>query len=126
MSYLLDTNILIAYLRDDEDVVRELTTWKSENAVLFLSVITEIELLSLPNLTEQEIKIIRNFIREFTVVPLDSNLAFIASEIRRKTNLKIADAIVTGTSRITQSILVTRDKEILSKASAYVRCVSIS
>ena len=125
MSYLIDTNIIIGYFNDNEKIVKKLHSLRSVNEVLFISVITQIELLSLSDLSDYEIEVINKFLREFTVINLDSNVAVIASEIRRKTNLKLGDAIVTGSAILTKSTLLTMDKEILSKAQLHVECQTV-
>jgi predicted nucleic acid-binding protein len=125
VSYLIDTNIIIGYFNDNEKIVKKLHSLRSVNEVLFISVITQIELLSLSDLSDYEIEVINKFLREFTVINLDSNVAVIASEIRRKTNLKLGDAIVTGSAILTKSTLLTMDKEILSKAQPHVECQTV-
>ncbi len=119
--FTLDTNVLISYLRGDTMVVDQLLRWRTGNARFFISVISEIEILAFPRLTEEEESKIRRFLQEFTVISLDSQLAKLVAEIRRGSKLKLGDSIVVATALLTKSVLITQDKEILKKAKSIVR-----
>jgi predicted nucleic acid-binding protein len=102
-------------------VVDQLLRWRTGNARFFISVISEIEILAFPRLTEEEESKIRRFLQEFTVISLDSQLAKLVAEIRRGSKLKLGDSIVVATALLTKSVLITQDKEILKKAKSIVR-----
>ena len=121
----LDSNVLISYLNDDPRIADQLLKWRDSNMHFFISVITEIEILSLPRLTADEINRIRRFLREFTIIPIDSQLGKLASEIRRKCRLSLGDSIIIATAQLTNSVLVTQDMEIIHKAKGLVRLQSI-
>ncbi len=123
--FTIDTNILILYFNDDEKIVRQFLNWRKANAHFFISVITEIETLSLPRLTSEEISKIQRFLREFTIIPLDSQLGKIAADIRRQYRLAIGDSVIIATAQLTNSTLVTQDKGIIRKAKNLVSIQSI-
>lgn len=121
----LDSNVLIGYLNGDKKIADRLLAWRGKKARFFISVITEIEILSLPKLSAKEISKIREFLREFTIIPLDSQLATICSEIRRQRNLRLGDSAVVATALLTNSTLITQDREIIRKSKNLIRAQSI-
>lgn len=123
--FTLDSNILISYLNDDEKIVKQLLNWRNDKKHFFISVITEIEVLSLPLLTYEETNKIERFLREFTIIPLDSQLGRIAAEVRRKYKLNLGDSVIVATTQLTSSTLVTQDKEIVQKARNLIRIQTI-
>lgn len=63
--------------------------------------------------------------REFTIIPLDSQLGKIAADIRRQHRLAIGDSVIIATAQLTNSTLVTQDKEIIRKVKNLVSIQSI-
>lgn len=116
----LDSNILIAYLNGDEKIVQAFATWRATNVGFLISVITQIETLSLPNISDGEIERIERFLGEFTILPLDTQLARIAADIRRLTRLSLGDSIVAATAKFTNFSLITNDRELIRKANGVV------
>src|SRR3989344_193285 len=119
--FTLDTNILIAHFNDEPKVEAFLRSVRAEGKRLFISVVTEIELLALPRLTPEEIEAIERLLREFSAVPLDSQLGKLTASVRRTTKLALGDSVVVATAVFTNSTLVTRDREILKRAKGIVR-----
>ncbi len=78
----------------------------------YISVITEIELFSYPELTESEAKIIRNFMRRVSSVPLDDAVRDFAIHIRKHYNIKLPDSIICATALSKKSLLITNDKKL--------------
>jgi len=76
-------------------------------------------------LTIEEIGKIQRFLREFSVIPLDSQLGRIAAEIRRQCKLNLGDSIITATAQLTNSNLVTRDRELIKKSKNLIRIQTI-
>lgn len=116
----LDTNILIAYCADDELAVRYVSARRRGGTSLFISVVTEIELLSFTGLKPGDVANIERALRELTIVSLDSQLGRIAADIRRRSGLRLADSVVVATAKLTGSKLATLDKEILRKTRGIV------
>ena len=117
---VLDTNILIAYFNGDERIANRFIKWRKTGVRFFISVITEIELSSLPKLTSSELTIIQNLVREFTIIPLDSQLGKLTADLRRQTSLSLGDSVIVATAELTGARLATRDKNIIKKARRFV------
>jgi predicted nucleic acid-binding protein len=106
---VLDTNSII-------DLFNDLTPLESFEQVLrgteqLISVITEIELLSFPRITEEQETQIKLFLKERKTVPLTEEIKRKAIEFRRKTNKKLPDSIIVASSSVSNATLLTRDKE---------------
>lgn len=117
--FTLDSNIVIGYLNGDDKIARQLANWRNNKVPLFISVITEIEVLSHPKLRPEEITKIKRFIREFTAVPVDHQVGEIAAAIRRKTKISVGDSLVVATAILTHSSLVSRDEGLIKKAKNF-------
>ena len=107
----IDTNILIAYIGGEEVIVNRIKEWREKGVILFVSSITECELLSYPRLSQEEEGTIERLIREhFTTVPFDSVRARKAAAIRRMLpSLKLPDAAIGALALETKTALVTRN-----------------
>src|SRR3989344_1522111 len=106
----IDTNILIAYLGGDSEIVTTLSNWKALGRPLFLSAVVESEVLSFKAWTDQEKEATELFLEEnFTPIPFDRALARVAAAIRRETKLKFPDAAIAATALYTLNPLVTRN-----------------
>lgn len=107
----IDTNILIAYLGGEENVILAIKEWRRNGITLFISSITECELLSYPKLTQKEEKRMEQFLLEnFIAFPFDGVRARKAALIRRTLpSLKLPDAAIAALAKETYSTLVTRN-----------------
>lgn len=111
IRFTVDTNILIAYIGGEERIVDQIRGWRENGATLFISSITECELLSYPKLTsEEEIKI-EYFLKDHVIaVPFDGIRARHAALIRRTTSpLKLPDAAIAAVALEMNTPLVTRN-----------------
>jgi len=88
-NILVDTNLIILGIGGNERV-RELL----EDHSLFISVITEIELLSIPFQRTQEERLMREFISNCFIVDLDSEIKIQTIQLRKGHKIKIPDAIM--------------------------------
>ena len=102
----VDTNILILLLSGDPDIAKILDGKK-----LVISVITELELKSFPQISEKGLKIIDNLVNECQVIHLNQEVKKLAVEIRRARNLKLPDAIVAASASYAKLPIFTADKE---------------
>jgi predicted nucleic acid-binding protein len=107
--YTLDTNAIIYYLKDDADAAGPLSEIFSEDAPLYISAITEVELFGFPNLSEREGNQIEAVLRTMAVIPLDSQIARTAGYIRRTYRSGIADSVIAATALFTGTKLLTRN-----------------
>ena len=107
--YTFDTNTIIYYLKDDAKAVQTIEEIMASNPTLYISTITELELLSLSSLTSRELKSINSFLPIFSILSVDSQIAKIAASVRRNYKLKTPDSIIAATALFTQSTLLTRN-----------------
>ena len=104
-KYLLDTNSVIYALKQG---------YVFPDGEYFISIITEIELLSFPSLTDKDVENIRCALTNFKIIELTSIVKTETIKIRKKTKLKLPDSIIVATAIINEAILVTSDKKILN------------
>lgn len=110
ITHLWDTNTVIYYLQQQfpphaEAYIDQLTT-QSNPAI---SAITEIELLCWKSASENDFKIIQNFIHDSWVFELDQPVKVTAAALRRNYSIKLADAIIAATSIVFNLTLITRN-----------------
>jgi predicted nucleic acid-binding protein len=108
---VIDTNSIIDLFND----LIPLETFEQalRGTKQLVSVITEIELLSFPRITEEQEISIKLFLTELEIVPLTEEIKHKAIEFRRKTNKKLPDSIIAATSIAANAVLVTSDKNLL-------------
>lgn len=108
-KYLIDTNILI-YLTKSEipeaqiDFIDQILK-NSFN----ISVITKIEFLGWNKHTEQGYLLSKEILAEAEAIELNKIITEKAIDIKRKTNLKLGDAIIGATALEYEFILITRN-----------------
>jgi predicted nucleic acid-binding protein len=107
--YTLDTNAIIYYLDEEPSVVPLLDPILGHDRAIFVSVVTELELLSHPGLTEEDREEIQQLLMSVVIFPLESRLAQLAGALRRQYHLKTPDSIVAATALLTRTTLVTRN-----------------
>jgi predicted nucleic acid-binding protein len=99
---LLDTNIVLYFLGGR--LVNPLPSGQ-----YFVSVITEIELLSYPSLSSDEETQIIEFLNKITVVGIDNNIKNLTIALRKQYKLRLPDAIIAATAQKLNAILFTND-----------------
>jgi hypothetical protein len=107
--YTLDTNVIIYYLKQNDPAADSLYTVFSSQSPVYLSAMSELELLSLPSLRQDEFLSIGRFINRLITIPLDSRTARVAATIRRRVPIKSPDAAIAATAIITGTTLITRN-----------------
>ena len=107
---VLDTNILIAYLKGEPEVVAALGQWRREGRGLVVSSISFAEVLALPALSGSEVQVVTRFLRTFLCIAFDERLAEKAARLARLYRLKIPDAAVAATAVDCAMPLVSRDQ----------------
>lgn len=103
-SFVADTNFLIDIHEGKEKVEPFL------DGTVIVSVISEIELLGWPSITELEKQGLRSLLDDCVLFDLTTEVRRIAIEIRQKTKVKTPDAIIAATSKYLQMPLITSDK----------------
>ncbi|PSP24289.1 MAG: PIN domain nuclease [Cyanobacteria bacterium SW_8_48_13] len=91
----------------------------------FVSVITEIELLSYPSLGSYEEMQIRKFLRNTTVVRIENYIKERAIAFRKIYRLKLADAIIKATAKSLDATWFTNDLELTNLTEIRTQSVSI-
>ena len=103
-SIVLDTNIVLYLLNGDEEISSILNGMQ-----LFVSVITEIELLGYKGISDQDKEKIKYFLSECSVISLNTEIKDICIIIKQNSKAKTPDAIVASTALFLQLPLITAD-----------------
>jgi len=106
-SLLLDTNAALYALGGDETLASFINQKE-----LFLSIISEPELLLYKKLTLKENKAILSFLSELKIENISEDIKQHTIQIRKSTNLKLPDCIIAVTSMALNIPLVTSDKQL--------------
>ena len=107
--------MILYFLKGDRTL---LTIFEENN--LFVSVITEIELLSYSELTKNELVEIKLFLEQCSSINLSDSIKLKAIEVRKEFGFKIPDAIILASSMIMNSPLLTADRDFKAVESADV------
>lgn len=110
IDYLVDTNILIYHtigLPITIDFIKNLVTQRVFN----ISIVTKIEFLGWDKHTPEGIEKCRRLIESANVFPLDEDVANKAIELKRKTKIKLADAVIAATAVLNRLKLATRNAD---------------
>lgn len=110
MNLLLDTDVLIYFLRGDKRV-RFLFTLHDR---FYYSYVTKKELLKKPGLSQGERKKILNLLRRLRQVSITSDIASLADSLLRRhrsKGLQIADALIAATAIKIDAFLATYNQK---------------
>jgi predicted nucleic acid-binding protein len=80
----------------------------------FISVISELELLAYPNITEDEEKRIKALLEDVTIIEFPATVKKQAIDLRKRHNLKLPDAIIAATALSLSATLLTNDQRLLA------------
>ena len=116
--FVIDTNIFILRINDR---LAELLP----RGEIICSVITEIELLSFPELTSSEETLIRAALAKVVIYGIDQDIKEEAIRLRRKSRLKLPDAIIAATAICHDAVLVTNDAELYNTPSLQSRGLAV-
>lgn len=103
-KFVLDTNVALYYLGNR-------LAQPLPSGIYFVSVITEMELLSYPGLSEAETVEISNFLSRLTLVMLEEGIKNSAIQLRREHRLKLPDSIIAATALDLDATLLTNDRQ---------------
>lgn len=118
MNFLLDTNTII-YLINDR-LAMPLPAGRYG-----VSVITEIELLSFPDLKVDEEQRIRAFLAVADRVAVSEPIRDQAIALRRLHRLKIPDAIIAATAMVGNAVLFSNDGKLASIPNLQLRAIPL-
>ncbi|MEA5620081.1 type II toxin-antitoxin system VapC family toxin [Cronbergia sp. UHCC 0137] len=116
--YVIDTNVTLYLLGG-----RLLNTLPVGE--FYLSVISEIEMLSYPAISAEEELKIQHFLSQVIVVGLDKDLKNAVIKLRKQYRLKLPDAIICATALIYDAVLLSNDLQLASVAEISVDTVQI-
>lgn len=105
-NILLDTNIVLYLLNGEETLIPLL-----EEKNLFLSFITQLELLGARYLKPNDILQIKQFISECTVIDITPGIKEFAINIRQNYTIKLPDCIIIAISLWLNMPLITADQD---------------
>lgn len=106
----IDTNILIAYLNNETEVVNTIDRLFANGTTLFLPASVMIELLSFTQWDDHERTYVRLFLDTgFYFVPMDQELSLLTARIRRQARIKLPDASIVATALFTRTPLLTHN-----------------
>ena len=105
-SLLIDTNIAL-YLLSGDDTLSEVLDGK----IVYLSFISELELLSYPGLTKHDEEILVQFISDCIVIDVNKEIKIKTIELRRTYRLKLPDAIIAATASYLKQPIMTADSD---------------
>lgn len=103
MRALLDTNILIDYLNGIDAAREEIDRYQAP----LISLVSWMEVMAGAKPAEEPV--VRAFLRQFELVPLDASVAESAVRIRREHRVRLPDAIVWASAQVRSALLVTRN-----------------
>ena len=107
MKYLLDTNALI-YLQKSKIANGLPVGWYA------YSVISEIELLSWPQMQPEHERVWRGLLAPLYRVELDAAVREMAIRLRRERRLKLPDAVIAASALVLDATLLTNDQQLLA------------
>ena len=118
MNFVLDTNTII-YLQ------KGLLAEGLPLGGYFLSIISEIELLSFPDLTPQQEQALRDLLAELSIVTIDQGIRDAAIGLRRQHRLRIPDAVIAATALTLGAELLTNDTKLAQTPGLRCRTLAL-
>lgn len=103
-NYLLDTNTIIYALNQGV---------KLPHGKYFVSIITEMELLSYSHLTKSDEEVLKRVLCQFESIEITQSIKEKTIQIRKSSKLKLPDSIIVASALDKDAILVTSDKQLL-------------
>lgn len=111
-KYLLDTCFLIGLQQRNPEALHMLEEYALVLPDCAYSVITRIELLSFPALTQEDEITVRALLSAMRALPLSESVEEEAIHIRRQRRVKLPDALILGTARAHGLKLLTLDRHL--------------
>lgn len=102
----LDTNIILYLLGGDETLARFLNQKK-----LYISIITELELLGYSGITKKEEKVITEFLTQCKIISITNSIKEETVRVRKTYNTKLPDSIIIATALHLDLPLITSDSD---------------
>lgn len=106
-SLFVDTNILF-YLISGDETIAELLNGKH----IYISFITELELLGYKELGESDLRVIQKLIKEATIIDINAAIKAEVISLRKQYKIKLPDAIIVASALYAGLPLVAADKQL--------------
>ena len=107
-SFLVDTNIALYLLGGDVTIANIL-----DSSTIYLSFITQLELLGYSGISASEQKKVKSFINDCVVVDITEEIKIKTITIRQNYKLKLPDCIIAATAQFLDIPLLTADKDFM-------------
>ena len=122
MKYLYDTNIFIDYLAEEPAVLPLFSElFLSQNEVIISSIV-RIELLSFPELSNEEEAVIADLLMQFERVPLLPQIEDRTIQLRRHHRIKLPDALIAATALHCSACVMTRNLDDFKRVPELTLC----
>lgn len=105
-SIFIDTNTAI-YLLDGDISIAEILDKKK----LYLSFITQLELLSYPRITDKEKQVIQRMLEKCIIIDINNSIKNEVIRLRKTYMMKLPDCIVAASALYLDLPFITADKE---------------
>ena len=102
----VDTNIILYFLKGEKEVVEMIS-----DKELVISFVTELELLSFPEISADAVKVIKGLLRNCQIININQDIKNLTIRLRKKYKLKLPDAIIGATALFQKLPLITADKQ---------------
>ncbi|MBI2270478.1 MAG: type II toxin-antitoxin system VapC family toxin [Bacteroidetes bacterium] len=104
-NFLIDTNVALFLLSGNKTVANLIN-----DKQLYISFVTQLELLGYNGISNDEISKVKQFIDECVIIDINSEIKDRVIEIRKKYAIKLPDAIIAATSIYIDAPLLSADK----------------
>ena len=106
-EYLIDSNALIDFCNGKLPITGRELLFSVEQPKI--SVITQIEVFGFPGIDRKEEKLLNDFVSIAFIHPVDMRIAMKTIEIKKKTRVKLPDALIAATALIHGLVLISRN-----------------
>lgn len=106
-NIFVDTNILL-YLISGDETITNLLDGKS----IFISFITELELLSFKELGEEEEHKINELLSNISIIDINPEIKRIVIKLKKNYKIKLPDLIIASTAYFLNQPFITADKQL--------------
>lgn len=96
------------------------------SGLYFVSIVTEMELLSYPGLSSPEAQQIHNFLSHLTIININDSIKNLAIQWRRQYKLKLPDAIIVATTLSLEATLLTNDQQLIKIQDLPTQSIALS
>lgn len=116
MNPVLDTNILIDYLKGSDKARKEIGRYESPA----ISLVTWMEVLVGADNDDEE-AVLRDFLARFEIISITPEIANHAVTLRKQQRIRLPDAIIWASACCANTLLVTRNTRDFPRADPGIR-----